>query len=158
VKKRLEFDLVESKKKRGVLSKLEGYQKVVDEFRSLRSKSEENLVEAITKRENLLEIVHYLQSLKSLVLHPPDAPSRALSSVPLPSIDKAIAANLARSISCDQPLMTGSEVDESQSFVAAMLDQTTSQDMTDGKLSIKYLKYRYVMIYVCNQYYYVISL
>jgi hypothetical protein len=152
VKKRLEFDLVETKKKKCILSKLEGYQKVIDEFRTQRQNSVDRLEWAITKRENLLQIVHYLQSLKSLVLHPPDAPSRALSSVPLPSIDKAIAANRAKSYSIDnQSTVTGSEVDESQSFVAAMLDQTMSQsqDLTDGNPRILVFFVLYCLVYFC---------
>lgn len=44
-------------------------------IREQRKDLEESLISCITERENLLQILHYLQSLRNALKHPPSAPS-----------------------------------------------------------------------------------
>ena len=120
----------------GALECMADYSTRINSLRNKRSAVESSLVAAISRREKLLEVVHYLQSLKSLVLNPPDAPSKGIGLVSLPSIDKAIAAYSKWRDRVDKAIDSDStiDLDDSQVFIASMLEQTTqtSSNNVDG--------------------------
>lgn len=59
-------------------------------LRSQRDSVENRLVDSITSRERLLELLNYVQSMKVLVLNPPSAPSQHLSANKAPSLQKTM--------------------------------------------------------------------
>ena len=122
----------------GLLSAIESCTLKIDRLRTDRAVVESRLVKAIAERERLLGILHYLQFLKSLVSNPPKVPSRLMGTVSLPSIDKAMAAYSECSERVYKAIDENCavDIDESQLFIASMLDQTSNvskrNDSTEG--------------------------
>ena len=114
----------------GLMFTIERFTMKVDHLRAERSLVESRLVKAISERENLLGILHYLQSLKALVSNPPQVPSRLVGTVSLPSIDKAIAAYSECKERMDKAIDENYtvDIDESQLFIASMLEQTCGDE------------------------------